>query len=134
MLSGTASRDIIHGYGGADTISGRGGSDTVHAGRGADKVYGGPGADTLLPGNDARTDVLRGGAGPDRIVARTGPGVGRDYVYAGDGNDVVTLAEVWGWYMPAISCGRGYDTLVLPKGMDVGDHLDGCEHIVHGSR
>jgi hypothetical protein len=93
-----------------------------------------PTGDRLLPGDDARVDVLRGGPGPDRIFARTGRGLnadeqvkGRDRVYAGAGNDVVTVVKNWGWYMPYIDCGAGHDTVRVPFRMIATLH---CEHIV----
>lgn len=78
--------------------------------------------------------MLRGGPGPDRIFARTGRGLGpgedvrgRDRVFAGPGNDVVRVAENWGWYVPYLDCGPGNDTVVVPFRM-VSTY--GCEHVV----
>jgi Ca2+-binding RTX toxin-like protein len=134
IINGTSGSDVLQGTAEADTIRGYAGADRILGRAGADKIYGGDGADRLFPGDDSRIDVLRGGPGPDRIFARTGQGlgpdenvIGRDYVYAGPGNDLVKVVESWGWYLPFLDCGPGHDTVVVPHRMVV---TKGCEHLV----
>lgn len=115
VVDGTNGPDVLVGSPRADTIRGFAGNDILRGRPEADKLFGGRGADRLYPGDDSKTDVLRGGPGPDTINARVGPkGRGPDRVYAGDGNDVVRLVETFGWYVPSVDCGPGADTLVVP--------------------
>ncbi|MCD4532984.1 calcium-binding protein [Nocardioides sp. cx-169] len=99
VLEGTAGRDVIV-TDGARITRGRGGNDLicVAGGRWSERqVAGGAGNDRILvnqkrahlriwpgPGND----VVRGGAGPERIL-QWGPKLGRDVLRLGAGNDVV---------------------------------------------
>lgn len=129
VINGTNGPDVLVGTAKADTIRGYAGNDTLRGSTGADRLYGGSGADRLYPGKDSKTDVLRGGPGPDRINARIGPkGVGRDYAYAGYGNDRVRIVNTYGWAFPFVNCGPGEDTVVLPSGFDTTPA--GCEHVV----
>jgi RTX calcium-binding nonapeptide repeat (4 copies) len=128
VISGSPGPDVLLGTPRADTIRGFAGNDILRGRRGVDHLYGGHGADRLFPGDDSRTDVLRGGPGPDRIDARVGPrGQGPDSVNAGAGNDTVRAVEVWGWAVPQVDCGPGEDTYVVPYRFIPSM---GCEHVV----
>jgi Ca2+-binding RTX toxin-like protein len=119
-LIGTSKADRIHGYAGNDVLKGRVGADLLSGGSGADRLY---------PGKDSQTDMLRGGAGRDHIWVRIGPtGHGVDTAYAGAGNDRIRMVNTYGWVAPAIHCGAGEDTVVLPYGYDT--KITGCEHLV----
>jgi Ca2+-binding RTX toxin-like protein len=99
---------IVDGGEGDDTIEGRGGDDQLGGGAGDDNIVGGPGSDSVF-GEDGKdfirgyalpstleigivtsfrageTNVLSGGAGPDRIEGDNGP----DQVAGGSGNDTI---------------------------------------------
>lgn len=124
VLDGTARADTIHGYAGNDRIYGHAGNDALFGGRGADKIYGGTGADRLYPGADANRDLLLGGGGPDRIVAK-----GHDWVYAGGGNDTIVLVHppALGFAMVHVYCGPGYDRVYSPFGGWLIGGTSGCE-------
>lgn len=70
--------------------------------------------------------------GLSRASSRGEEAIGRDRVYAGPGNDVVTVLENWGWYMPFIDCGAGHDTVVVPIRM--GALTQNCERDVVKAR
>ena len=124
VLTGSSGADTIHGFAGADRLYGRGGNDSLYGGRGADRLYGGQQADRLFPGADGKKDVLYGGGGPDRIVAR-----GHDWVYAGQGNDTVTLVHQpsLGFALVHVYCGPGYDRVHSPFGGWLIGGTSGCE-------
>jgi Ca2+-binding RTX toxin-like protein len=95
-ITGTASANEIHGYGGNDTISGGDGSDYLLGGYGNDTLSGGDGNDDLYGG--AGHDILDGGAGNDYLSGSSGDdlfllGAGDDSTWkefdGGDGNDTV---------------------------------------------
>ncbi len=78
---------------GADTIRCGPGADRISAGNGADRAYGGPGADFLAGGNgpdrlsgSSGLDRFSGGPGADRLSARDGR---RELVRCGAGRDRV---------------------------------------------
>lgn len=76
-MSGLGRNDVLKGLGGADCLNGGTGNDRVLGGAGADKLVGGKGRDVLLgaAGNDVIRsrdgvgDVVKCGAGTDRVVA-----------------------------------------------------------------
>ena len=91
LICGVALAATMEGTGGDDTLTGTGGADGI-------KGYGG--ADTLVdgPGNDAALDRLYGGAGDDEITSANSP-ASRDVVRCGAGTDRVvadSLDEVDG--------------------------------------
>jgi hypothetical protein len=129
VINGTGGADVLVGTSRADTIHGYRGNDILRGKVGADHLYGGRGADRLYPGDDAQTDVLRGGPGADTISARVGPhGRGADRVYAGGGNDIVKLVEMFGWYTAYVDCGPGKDTLMVEYRSMIPS--TGCERVV----
>jgi len=95
VLNGGKRKDKLKGDGGNDTLKGGNGNDTLNGGKGKDKLLGGGAKDKLIggakadrinPGNgkdsvkagggndrinsvDGRRDVIRCGAGIDRVVA-----------------------------------------------------------------
>ena len=97
-------------------------AEVVTGTNGPDVLYGRTGGDRIFPGDDARKDVLLGGAGPDRITAR-----GYDVVFAGDGDDTVRVLDIVG-FSPKVTCGPGEDTVILPYGWYIGPFPD-CEHV-----
>jgi hypothetical protein len=128
-IDGTDGADVLVGTTAADTVRGHAGDDVLKGLAGADVLHGGPGADLLRPGRDSQADLLLGGRGPDRIWARIGTsGRGADRVYAGRGNDRVTVVNTYGWLAPLVDCGPGDDTVVLPYGF--GTRYSHCEHHV----
>lgn len=128
-IDGTDGPDVLVGTSAADTVRGHAGDDVLKGLAGADVLHGGPGADLLRPGRDSQADVLMGGRGPDRIWARIGAsGHGTDQVYAGSGDDRVTVVNTYGWLSPLVDCGPGNDTVVLPYGF--GTRYPHCEHYV----
>lgn len=120
-LVGTAQADTVRGFAGRDVLYGGGGADDLNGGPGADRIFGGPGADRIYGGRDGyqypprfETDLLYGGAGPDRIVARF-----FDHVYAGPGNDtIIVLHSPPGSMDPdlPIRCGPGDDLVITARG------------------
>jgi hypothetical protein len=86
-LEGSARADRLVGGGRADVLRGGAGADILIGGAGNDRLTGGPGRDRLDGGAgndvlDARDhhggDVVRCGAGRDRVLADRGDRVGRD--------------------------------------------------------
>jgi hypothetical protein len=83
-LRGTSKGDRISGLGRDDVLRGLGGADCLNGGKGDDRVLGGAGGDKLT-GSKGR-DVLLGGAGNDVLRSRDGV---RDVVKCGAGQDRV---------------------------------------------
>ncbi len=80
--------DVVFGSRGEDVLRGGSGEDKLIGGPGSDQLIGGPGED-LLVDHSAAADVFSGGAGTDRIDARSG-GAGRpDTISCGAGDDIV---------------------------------------------
>lgn len=125
VLDGTGGPDVLVGTHRADTIRGYGGNDVLRGKRGADHLYGGVGADQINPGDDRVKDVLHGGPGPDRIVAR----YFGDTVYAGKGNDTILLRTSRPTQMTSVyvHCGPGFDTIYSLWGGWGIDTASGCE-------
>ncbi len=67
-IVGRGGDDRIKGRGGDDCVSGSSGDDRVNGGRGKDQITGGKGKDRIRS-RDGRRDVVRCGAGRDRVVA-----------------------------------------------------------------
>jgi Ca2+-binding RTX toxin-like protein len=106
IFTGGADPDTAEGNGGNDRLSGNGGNDVLAGGDGADELDGGDDSDTLYSGvkspafnlpyynnpytppvldTGTEVDILRGGAGSDRLFAGYGDHVdGGANGYAGD--------------------------------------------------
>jgi Ca2+-binding RTX toxin-like protein len=91
VLEGGPGRDTVRGHAGADLISGDapGSGDPKRSG---DRLFGGPG-----------DDGIQGETGADVIS----PGIGRDWIEAGDGADVVWSRD---GSADVVDCGDGRDT------------------------
>ncbi|MCQ4160817.1 hypothetical protein NON00_12855 [Roseomonas sp. GC11] len=85
-LYGGEGNDTLAGGALNDTLYGDAGDDTLTGGEGGASLYGGEGNDTLVGGTQA--DWLSGDAGDDTLTGGSGGG---DYLYGGDGNDLVIL-------------------------------------------
>ncbi|MCD4523667.1 hypothetical protein [Nocardioides sp. cx-173] len=134
VLEGTAGRDVIV-TDGARITRGRGGNDLicVAGGRWSERlVSGGVGKDRILvnqrrahlhiwpgPGND----VVRGGAGPERIL-QWGAQLGRDVLRLGAGNDVVDYR----------TSARSRDAIYLGPGADQAFCMLTCPFPAGGAR
>ena len=76
-LIGTRAGDRTHGFGGDDRIEGKAGDDCLYGGRGNDLIIGGSGHDRIYGGagddvihaEDGHRDVVRCGAGYDKVYA-----------------------------------------------------------------
>jgi Ca2+-binding RTX toxin-like protein len=94
--AGGVGNDFQSGGPGPDTQDGGPGDDLIFANLGRDTTEGGEGNDRLFAlairdvdgPNDELGDIVRGGAGDDRIAVRDGE---RDVVNCGDGNDLALL-------------------------------------------
>ena len=86
-MNGTASADVMHGFGGDDSRDGQGGLDIMCGGRGNDMVRGNSGEDKVIGGRGH--DEVRGGAGTDRLVGSSG----NDDAYDGAGTDHADLVD-----------------------------------------
>jgi Ca2+-binding RTX toxin-like protein len=80
-LNGTASDDVICGFGGNDTINGGGGNDIILGGLGNDNINGGAGLDKLF--GDGGADVMRGGPNTDLMYGADG----NDRIFGDDGSE-----------------------------------------------
>lgn len=79
-IYGGSGNDTLLGETGTDVLLGLDGDDNLDGGADAfDVVDGGGGNDRIFGGNDAVTDVLRGGLGSDTFVI-----LGNDYLFPGD--------------------------------------------------
>ncbi|WP_395613943.1 Calx-beta domain-containing protein, partial [Allosphingosinicella sp.] len=92
LLSGTASADMINGFGGNDGILGGFGDDELDGGEGNDSLHGQEGKDGLLGGDG--NDFLDGGDGDDSLHGQDGSdtlvgGAGNDFLDGGAGADVM---------------------------------------------
>lgn len=119
--------DVINGTNGSDVLTGTAGPDTIRGYKGADVLYGKGSADRLYGGADNRRDRLYGGRGPDHIFAR-----GRDFVYAGRGNDTIRVSHLNPWTQGGrhtrVYCGPGEDTVIGPVNWF---SKYGCEHVIN---
>ena len=88
VLRGTQRADRLVGLGGRDVLRGLGGNDRLAGGAGDDRLYGDAGNDRVDGGRGI--DRFFGGAGNDLVLARDGV---RDVVKCGAGRDRV-LADV----------------------------------------
>ncbi len=85
-ISGLGRNDVLRGLGGADCLNGGTGNDRALGGTGADKITGGKGRDALLgaAGNDiirsrdGVRDIVKCGAGKDRVIADRKDRVAKD--------------------------------------------------------
>jgi len=111
--------DVAYGRAGGDTLFGGQGSDLLDGGAGADRLHGGSGNDQLE--GQRGVDSIDGGPGMDVAL----PGDGRDRVRLGVGDDEVVLEPDGA--VDVISCGSGYDTVVLFPRADPRDVLKDCE-------
>ena len=143
-LYGTEQYDVIYG--------GLGGSDTIEGGPGDDHIYGygqyqdpvffdligadqKPGSDTIRGGSG--NDTISGGEGPDEIHGDSGndhlydgatsADGARDFIYGGDGDDVIGTVNEPQQAEDVVSCGAGVDKAVV----DTIDLVaDDCEEIL----
>ncbi len=76
-LRGTAKGDRISGLGGRDVLRGLGGADCLTGGKGKDRLIAGAGDDTIRSRDGVR-DVVKCGAGDDRVVADRRDRVAKD--------------------------------------------------------
>lgn len=76
-IKGRAGPDRIKGVGNADCLYGDGGNDRIVGGSGSDRLFGGAGKD-LIKAKDGTRDVVRCGAGRDRVIADRIAKVARD--------------------------------------------------------
>ncbi|ERS85923.1 hypothetical protein Q672_16395 [Marinobacter sp. EVN1] len=72
-LSGSASADLVQGFGGDDVLSGAAGNDVLEGGNGHDSLTGGLGNDTLKGGRGNDTYLFSSGDGQD-VIDNTGGG------------------------------------------------------------
>ena len=149
VINGTSGADVIAPLGGDDTVNGLGGNDRICGGFGTDRLSGRRGNDRVFGGMDrigpdgegglSRTgDVLRGGAGDDRMVpvrdTRPADDINMDAIVWDDAPRVVTIGLVNGR-----ASGHGQDTFVpshlVVVGSDFGDEVNGsggADHINAG--
>ncbi len=89
LILGTDAAEQLEGTKIAEEIRGLGGSDEIVDGRGKDVVHGGVGADNLIGyGGDTSSDRFSGGDGGDTVQSRDVPAI-RDVVRCGAGTDKV---------------------------------------------
>jgi len=129
-ITGDATPNLVHAWGGADTVDGAGGNDTLIGGNGDDTVTGGDGDDRAYGGDGE--DVVSGGNGNDIVVGDDGNDIlagdaGNDTVTGGAGHDVLSgdADEIVGGN-DSLSGGAGNDTLNGAAGADTlrGDEGD----------
>lgn len=120
VLFGQAGRDDVAGGTDYDQVYGGDGDDiALRGGTGDDQVSGGPGNDQLINGNGG-SDGVGGEAGDDRVIGGPRP----DWLYGGDGNDVLkgnTGADTLfgGFGDDELFGGPGGDVLYGMDGIDV---------------
>jgi Ca2+-binding RTX toxin-like protein len=134
---GTDGPDTLRGTKGDDNLIGQGGNDTLLSLAGDDTLLGGPGKDVVNGGSLAQplggnktlvggegNDVVQGGLGSDNVLGGEGndfmvdgefePPAVKDILSAGDGNDVLNVAN-----KPAgkdvVSCGSGLDRVLADR-------------------
>ena len=103
-VNGRAGDDVIRTSDERDDVAGGPGDDTIVVGKGHDEAVGGPGNDRIVTGKG--NDEAAGGPGDDKIMTgsgqdflkegglgRNGPGLGNDYIDAGEGRDIVWFAS-----------------------------------------
>jgi Ca2+-binding RTX toxin-like protein len=141
-LRGTKGDDNLLGKGGNDTLLSLAGNDTLMGGTGKDVVNGGSLAQPLagnknLVGGEGN-DAVQGGLGSDNVLGGEGndfmvdgefePPAVRDTLSAGDGNDVLNVAN-----KPAgkdvVSCGSGIDRVLADRADVV---VPDCEKVFIG--
>jgi hypothetical protein len=141
-LRGTKGDDNLLGKGGNDTLLSLAGNDTLMGGTGKDVVNGGSLAQPLagnknLVGGEGN-DAVQGGLGSDNVLGGEGndfmvdgefePPAVRDTLSAGDGNDVLNVAN-----KPAgkdvVSCGSGIDRVLADRADVV---VPDCEKVFLG--
>ena len=106
MVDGGAGANTLWGAGGADYMVGGEGADLLVGGAGSDYQFGNAGADTHYGGQG--TDFLYTNAGNDFVwTDDVGAPQSTDYVYAGGGTGVDTIAD----FTPG--GGASHDVLVV---------------------
>lgn len=121
---GTAGADHLYGSQNADSLYGFGGYDEIYAGAGADAVYAG-----------GYQDYVEGGAGGDHLVGGPGgdvllPGRGPDSVNGANGIDTIELHDDGA--ADHVSCGAGYDTVIVYGAGEVADVFAAdCEDVLY---
>ena len=118
-LIGTNGSDNLLGRGGNDELFGSTGSDNLLGGLGKDILYGDWGGDKRLaggPGNDVvfggdlGPDIISGGPGNDLLEGGPDQETSKDFVSAGDGNDVVVVfSKRASKDKDLVTCGGGFD-------------------------
>ena len=133
---GTNGPDTLRGTNSADNLLGRGANDILLGSGGTDNLLGGPGKDIVLGGDKHRlsggdknlvggsgNDSIIGGRGSDNILGQEGNDLvvdgpvrefATDELSAGDGNDVIAVAN-----RPAfediLTCGGGFDRVLADR-------------------
>jgi Ca2+-binding RTX toxin-like protein len=119
----------VEGGPGDDVIAGSPGADELDGGTGADRIDGAGGDDEVGDGFDFVRDVLRGGAGDDRVVSGSAKRGRGDVVDGGPGRDSVEGGEG-----PDRLFGRsGDDELRGDAGADVADGGPGRDRVYGGA-
>lgn len=97
LVSAEDDNDLVSGGGGNDLLFGGAGEDTLDGGQGADYVDGEWGNDNLdLIIADFANDDAYGGAGNDTLTSRFDFAGGSDFLFGGDGRDVLAAgADDW---------------------------------------
>jgi RTX calcium-binding nonapeptide repeat (4 copies) len=86
-LDGGDGNDMLLGGNGAERLLGGPGDDFIDANQGMDVVGGGDGADTIQWDPGDSSDVVDGGAGPDRLVFN-GANIGENFAVTADAGHV----------------------------------------------
>ncbi|MCV6592155.1 MAG: tandem-95 repeat protein [Silicimonas sp.] len=110
-IRGGLGNDSLRGLLGNDTIEGGDGADTIRGENGDDSLIGGGGNDFLFDGNG--NDTIEGGDGDDVISIGGIEPTATDFVFAGAGNDRITVQPRTGG---AIDAGDGDDLIRLATG------------------
>lgn len=103
-IAGSSSPDIIYGYANGTFPENEFGNDVLRGGAGSDRIYGGGGNDTLI--GDEGGDYLYGGDGNDTLIG----GTGNDNYYGGAGDDIFVISDN---LIDTYDGGTGLDTVRL---------------------
>lgn len=109
-IAGSSSPDIIYGYANGTFPENEFGNDVLRGGAGSDRIYGGGGSDTLM--GDEGGDYLYGGDGNDTLIG----GTGNDHYYGGNGNDTFVISDN---LQDTYDGGTGFDTLKLGANINI---------------
>ncbi|WP_120499282.1 calcium-binding protein [Roseovarius sp. EL26] len=143
-ILGSQYNDSFTGDNNNNFLNGRDGDDALAGGAGSDTLIGGNGADTLH-GNDGN-DVLAGGKGSDGLVGHEGDDVflmevyqnttTRDYVYGGDGFDVVDYGAFdtrpIGFSTSTGNLDQGISLTLNDNGSAIATRADGGTDVING--